>query len=649
MLSLALSLLLAGEVNAAVRQYNWTVGWTTINPDGRKDRLAVAINDQWPLPIIRAKKGDRLEIWVDNQMNDPPRNNSIHFHGLFQNGTNDMDGPSWVTQCPVPPGSSFLYNFTVDQPGTYWYHTHTDALYPDGYRQLILVEDDDAWFAEEVDREISFTLTDWYHELTQTIVENDFMNLYNPSGAEPRPNANLFNDTFNPKWEVRPNETVRLRLANTAAMSHYYFYIEDGEFDIVEVDGVYTEPSRASSIFITPAQRYSLLFNTSGDPSKVYRMGMIVDSSMYDIIPPDTNLNATGFLWQGEKDKLEFPEITNEDIYEKGPVKVKSSREELSKDDVEWFDDMNLVPYDHEPILPPPDREVTLEVQLTNLRDGINYAFFNDITWTHAKVPSLFTALSAPDDDASLNETVYGVNTHSMVLDHMDVVQLVLNNNDDSRHPFHLHGHNFQCLLRGPDMGDDYTPYDPSSESNKEFPEIPMRRDTLHVEANSHFVIRWRADNPGAWLFHCHVDWHLTQGLAVEFIEAPVQLRQNYKVHPIPDVNLKTCKAANVSIVGNAAGNFGSDFFDLSGMNRQQPFLPGGFTAKGVVAMIFSIISAFMGMGFIVWYGLSDTKISEANAAEDVLCEDVDPDDVSAHLFNQEQEVPSQPDESQDH
>lgn len=634
MLSLILLLVFARSVEAAVRQYNWTVGWTTINPDGQKDRLAVAINDEWPLPIVRVNKGDRVEIWVNNDLNDPPRNNSIHFHGLFQNGTNDMDGPIWVTQCPIPPGSSFLYNFTVDQPGTYWYHTHTDALYPDGYRQLFLVDDDDAWFGDKVDREISFTFNDWYHELTQNLVEGQFLNLYNPTGAEPRPDSNLFNHTFNPKWEVGPNEVVRLRIANTAALSHYYFYIEDSEFDIVEVDGVYTEPARAKSIIITPAQRYSLLFNTSGDPDKVYRMGMIVDTSMYDIIPSGTNLNATGFLWQGDKATLQFPELTNEDILERGPVKgVQDYRQELDKDDVEWFDDMELIPYDREPRLPPPDHEVTIEVQMTNLRDGINYAFFNDVTWTHAKVPSLFTVLSAPSDDASLNETVYGSNTHSTVVNHMDIVQLVLNNNDDSRHPFHLHGHNFQCLLRGPDMDDEFTPYDPTSKDNKPFPEYPMRRDTLLVQSNSHFVIRWRADNPGAWLFHCHVDWHLTQGLAMQFIEAPLQLRQNLKVHSIPAVNLEACKASKVSTVGNAAGRSGSEFFDLSGMNRQQPSLPGGFTAKGIVAMIISIFSALAGMGFIVWYGISDTKYSETEFVEDVVEETVEPDDVSAHLF----------------
>lgn len=44
----------------------------------------------------------------------------MHFHGLFQNGTSDMDGPPGVTQCEMSAGSTFVYNFTVDQTGSYW-------------------------------------------------------------------------------------------------------------------------------------------------------------------------------------------------------------------------------------------------------------------------------------------------------------------------------------------------------------------------------------------------------------------------------------------------------------------------------------------------------------------------------------------------
>jgi iron transport multicopper oxidase len=99
--------------------YDFNVTWVFANPDGLADRKVIGVNNTWPLPVIEVDKGDRLVVNMYNGLGD--RDASIHFHGMFQNGTNEMDGPSYVTQCPVPPGSSFTYNFTVEQNGTYWY------------------------------------------------------------------------------------------------------------------------------------------------------------------------------------------------------------------------------------------------------------------------------------------------------------------------------------------------------------------------------------------------------------------------------------------------------------------------------------------------------------------------------------------------
>lgn len=564
--------LFVATASALVHQFNWTVDWTVANPDGKKPRPVVGINGQWPLPVLHVSKGDQIQAYVYNNLTEPYRNSSIHFHGMFQNGTNDMDGTVWLTQAPVAPGSWFLYNFTVNQTGTYWYHTHVDELYPDGYRQLLLVDDDDAWFEDLVDREISFTLSDWYHELTETLNRTEFM-VPSSGGDEPVPATNLFNDTIEPAWEVGPNETVRIRLANIGAMSSYIFYIEGEEFDVVEVDGVYTEPARAKSIYVSAAQRYSLLFNTSSNPSKVYRMVQVVDTALYDDPPPTVNLNGTGYLWQGNPSALNFSSITQQDIYENSGIvdKKSTNASAITSDDLEYFDDIDLIPWDRQPLLPGPDQEVQLELKAANLDNGINYYFLDNITWTHAKVPTLFSALTAPDNATASNASVYGRDTHPIILRHNEVFQLVLNNNDDDPHPFHLHGHNFQCVERGPEQ-EDFTPYNPDNTSK--LPDFPMRRDTFVVKGYSYFVIRFRADNPGVWFFHCHVDWHLTQGLALEFVEAPLQLRQNKKVHPIPEINIAAEKASNISLSGNAEGNNGTEFYNLDGQNAQPAGTP---------------------------------------------------------------------------
>ena len=96
--------------------YDWNVTWTTANPDGMYDRKVVGINGQWPLPVVEVDKGDRLIVNMYNGLGD--KNTSVHWHGMYQNGTNNMDGPAMVTQCPITPGESYTYDFTVNQNGT---------------------------------------------------------------------------------------------------------------------------------------------------------------------------------------------------------------------------------------------------------------------------------------------------------------------------------------------------------------------------------------------------------------------------------------------------------------------------------------------------------------------------------------------------
>jgi iron transport multicopper oxidase len=96
---------------AVTQTYDFNITWLSANPDGLYTRPVIGINGQWPIPLIKATVGDRLIINVHNQLGN--QSTSLHFHGLFQNGTTEMDGPTGVSQCAVPPGSSFTYNFTV--------------------------------------------------------------------------------------------------------------------------------------------------------------------------------------------------------------------------------------------------------------------------------------------------------------------------------------------------------------------------------------------------------------------------------------------------------------------------------------------------------------------------------------------------------
>lgn len=80
----------------------------------------------------------------------------------------------------------------------------------------------------------------------------------------------------------------------------------------------------------------------------------------------------------------------------------------------------------------------------------------------------------------------------------------------------------------------------------------------------------------------------------------------------IPQDHLQSCHAAGTPTSGNAAANT-VNFLDLTGQNLSPAPLPAGFTARGVVALVFSIVSAFLGLGFIAWYGVIDVPKSIRN------------------------------------
>jgi iron transport multicopper oxidase len=141
-----------------------------------------------------------------------------------------------------------------------------------------------------------------------------------------------------------------------------------------------------------------------------------------------------------------------------------------------------------------------------------------------------------------------------------DIVQIVVNNLDVAIHPFHLHGHQFQLCERAGRGKGKYTGH------GRNFPAVPSRRDTVSVNGGSYAVLRFKAENPGVWLFHCHIEWHVIMGLSATIIEAPQELTGL----TIPADHAAACKAQNIPTSGNAAGN--TNYTDLTGANVVPPF-----------------------------------------------------------------------------
>ena len=375
------AVLLASLTTAVTVTYDFNITWVTANPDGALERPVIAINGQWPLPQIDVAVGDRLVVNVLNQLGN--QSTSLHFHGLYMNGSTHMDGPVGVSQCAIPPGASFTYDFRVsrelnasridgadfvkvDQPGTYWYHSHETAQYPDGFRGPLIVHDPDSPYRGQYDEEIVLTLSDWYHEQMPTLMKS-FISYTNPTGAEPVPEAALMNDTQNLTVSVQPGKTYMFRIINMGAFAGQYLWFEDHTMRIVEVDGIYTEAAEAQMIYLTAAQRYSVLITMRNETSSNYAFVGSMDkvSILLPSCTPKTDLPQD--LFDKVPDTLK-PNVTSWLVYDASkPMPAAALLEEFSP-----FDDFTLVPKDGEALLENVDHFLSLDVKMDNLGDGAN-------------------------------------------------------------------------------------------------------------------------------------------------------------------------------------------------------------------------------------------------------------------------------------
>ncbi|RAR01519.1 Conidial pigment biosynthesis oxidase PcArbB [Stemphylium lycopersici] len=173
--------------HAALRSYNFTIHSGVRSPDG-VSREVYLINDQQPGPLIEADEGDDVEVFVKN---DLPVETTIHWHGILQRGTPQMDGVPGVTQFPIASGGNFTYRFSLkDEYGFYWYHSHFRAYYDDAIRGPFLIHaspsrrrpfealarnDDEVAVLLQAERDATpVLLTDWYHRLSDDVFAQYF-------------------------------------------------------------------------------------------------------------------------------------------------------------------------------------------------------------------------------------------------------------------------------------------------------------------------------------------------------------------------------------------------------------------------------------------------------------------------------------------
>ncbi|MFS7937120.1 putative laccase [Helianthus anomalus] len=101
-----------------------------------KTRNSITVNGQFPGPTLEVNNGDTLVIHVTNKAR---YNVTIHWHGVRQMTTAWADGPEFITQCPIRPGGSYTYRFTISgQEGTLWWHAHSSWLRATVYGAIVI-------------------------------------------------------------------------------------------------------------------------------------------------------------------------------------------------------------------------------------------------------------------------------------------------------------------------------------------------------------------------------------------------------------------------------------------------------------------------------------------------------------------------------
>lgn len=358
----------------------------------------------------------------------------------------------------------------------------------------------------------------------------------NVQDAPPLPDSIIVNEGGNGKITVEKGKTYRFRIICFSAFASAFLDFASHTMNIIMQDGSYIQETAADQLRISPAQRYDVLITPASNDTGNYPFLFALDINADYTNPAASPLpitwphNFTGYL------------VTDASASTTAVDVINSFH---PADDSLFSNPTGAGPYD------PVTRTIVLDFDFCTDNNSIPRACFNGQPYVPQTVPTLYSAATTDDDNS--DPVVYG-GVNPFVVSTNEVVDLVVNNLDAAIHPFHLHGHQFQVLER-PASGAGKWPGTTSP------PAHPASKDTVHIQGDSYAVLRFTADNPGVWLFHCHIEWHVEMGLTATIIEGPDQLRGR----TFPADHIEACKITDTPYEGNAAGNT-INYTDTTGM-----------------------------------------------------------------------------------
>ena len=415
-----------------------------------------AYNGQVPGPMIRATQGERIRVVLENQLEEPT---TIHWHGVPL--PNAMDGLPGMTQDPVPPGGTFVYEFDANVPGTYFYHSHVglqldrgllgplviDPVEPEGVadREFLLFLDD--WLPTNPDDAMAAMMT------TAPGMGGGMMGggmgggMAGASASTDPPYAGyLANGRLGSALDLLPvtrGERVRVRIINGSAATTHRVGMTGHKLTVTHADGQRVSPVDVDALVIGMGERYDVVMRME-NPGAWTLLAGSVDSTVPGIVMP--------VVYGAER-----PATTPVTVW---PVSLTRGRTLTYAD---------LVPFDG--------------------RGGVSSGRVLPLTLS-AGTNGAWTINGQAYHDAEPLRFALG-----------ERVRFQFRNMSMLRHPMHLHGHFFQLIDRA---------------SGRVSGPI---KDTVIVEPMMGAVdVEWVADNPGRWLLHCHHAYHMEMGMMREVI-----------------------------------------------------------------------------------------------------------------------------------
>jgi FtsP/CotA-like multicopper oxidase with cupredoxin domain len=408
-----------------------------------------SFDGQVPGPELRVQRGERLRVRVENRLAE---DTTVHWHGIRL--PNAMDGVPHLTQPPIAAGEGFDYEFVCPDAGTFWYHPHQRSHVQVGrglYGALIVEESEPI----AVDRDITWVLDDW-RLLRDASISGDFGNMHDVSHNGRVGNTVTINGRIRETFAVRAGERIRLRLINAANARIFGLGFAGHRPQVIALDGQPVEPRAPDNgrVVIGPATRIDLVLDMSGHPGERYQV--------------------TDTFYRG----LEYRLV---DLAYSDEPPLRSSAPEAQV----------RLPAN---ALPEPDLGAAQRHQIalgggmmgsmhSAMLDGkqvdIRTLMHNGLAW----------AINGVAARGHVHEPLLTLERgRSYVLD--------LVNETAWPHPMHLHGHSFRVISRNGQP-------------------TPRREwlDTVLLHRRERAEIAFVADNPGDWMFHCHILEHQAGGM----------------------------------------------------------------------------------------------------------------------------------------